>query len=56
MSETKKESEVGLLIKEFEDYQKGFLEMPQEFEESQSFGKSKKSKKSIPLEPCEGED
>ena len=28
MSETKKESEVGLLIKEFEDYQKVFWRCP----------------------------
>ena len=41
MSETKKESEVGLLIKEFKDSQKGVLELPIEFKEFQSFRKSR---------------
>ena len=55
MSETKTESEVGLLIKSLKITKK-VLEMPKEFEESQSFGKSKKSKKSIPLGSCGGDD
>ena len=34
MSETKKESEVGLLIKEFEDYQKVFWSCPKSLRNS----------------------
>ena len=44
MSKTKKESEVGLLIKESERLPKGVLEFPKELEEFQSFGKSRTPK------------
>ena len=49
MSETKKESEVGLLIKEFEDYQKVFWSFPKSLRNSKIFGKSRSPRRPFRL-------